>query len=242
MLLQCEMEDRSAAAVPGGARWLDCATLETLLELNEDALALIAEQASASPGGGPLPQVAAVCAGLDAPARRRAAGCLYLLLDAGFAEPERWRAALGVGDGPPRAYAPFFTVAQAAPLAHSVFTYAWHLARAQAAAARLLLGMSSACLPLIARCTLRQIHALAEQHPQWLTPRWPAQPAVWRALLAAAAHGDGAALERTRLHGQALLAAAVRAGRPGSAHPRAASRWSARPAAPEAAARHGLQP
>jgi hypothetical protein len=242
MLLQCEMEDRNAPAVPGIARWLDCATLETLLELNEDALALIAEQASACPGSGPLPQVAAAWAALDAPARRRAAGCLYLLLDAGFAEPERWRAALGVGDAAPRAYAPFFTVARAAPLAHSVFTYAWHLARSQAAAARLLLGMSGACLPLIARCTLRQIHALAERHPEWLTPRWPAQPAVWRALLAAAAHDDGAALERTRLHGQALLAGSVRAGRAAAMNARPASRWAARPQAREAAARRPLHP
>src|SRR5262244_1250888 len=125
MLLQCEMEDRSAAAVPGGARWLDCATLETLLELNEDALALLAEQAAVSPGSGLLGAVAQGWRGLDAPARRRAAGCLYLLLDAGFAEHERWRAALRLGDALPRAYAPFFTVARTIPLAHSVFTYAW---------------------------------------------------------------------------------------------------------------------
>ena len=230
MLLQCEMDDRGAPAVRGIARWLDCAALETLLELNEDALALLAEQAAASPGGGLL-QVAESWRGLDAPARRRAAGCLYLLLDAGFAEPERWRAALGVGDAPPRAYAPFFTVARAAALAHPVFTYAWHLARSQPAAARLLLGMSAACLPLIARCTLRQIHALADQHPEWLTPRWPAQPAVWRALLAAAARGDAAALERTRLHGQALLAATVREERAAPGFSRPASRWGARPGA-----------
>jgi hypothetical protein len=226
--------------VAGVAHWLDCATLETLLELNEDALALLAEQASATPGSGPLPQLADAWRALDPPARRRAAGCLYLLLDAGFAESERWRAALGVGDAPPRAYAPFFTVARAAPLAHSVFTYAWHLARSQTAAARLLLGMSGACLPLIARCTLRQIRALAEQHPEWLMPRWPAQPAVWRALLAAAAHGDAPALERTRLHGQALLAAAVRGERPASAQRRPGSRWGARSEAREAVERGAL--
>jgi hypothetical protein len=210
MLLQCDMEERSAATESGLARWLDAATLETLVELNEDAFALLAEQARVSPGSALLAQVADGWRVLDSPARRRAAGCLYLLLDGGFAAPERWRAALGVGDRPPQPYAPFFTVARAAPLAHSVFTYAWHLARSRVAAARLLLGMSPACLPLVARCTLRQIHALAAEHPEWLTPRWPAQPRMWRSLLAAAAQGDAVSLGRTRVHGQALLAAALR--------------------------------
>ena len=233
MLLHCENEERSAA-VSGAARWLDSATLETLVELNEDALALLAEQARASPGSVLLAQVANGWRTLDAPARRRAAGCLYLLLDGGFAAPERWRAALGVGDLPPQPYAPFFTVARAAPLAHSVFTYAWHLARCQAAAARLLLGVSATCLPLIARCTLRQIRSLAEQHPEWLTPRWPAQPRLWGALLIAAARGDAAALGRTRVHGQALLAAAVRSECAASAPERPGLRRGVRPVVREA--------
>ena len=61
---------------------------------------------------------------------------------------------------------------QTRSMSRLVFTYAWHLARSQNAAARLLLGMSAHCARLIAVCTLRQIHDLAEAHPEWLQPRW----------------------------------------------------------------------
>jgi hypothetical protein len=224
MLLQCEMQDRSAAGA-AAPRWLDPTTLETLADLNEDALALLAEQARASPESELLAQVQEGWLRLDAPARRRAAGCLYLLLDGGFADERRWRAAQEVGDVPSRPYAPFFTVPRAVPLAHAIFTWSWHLVRSQAAAARLLLGVSATCLPLIARCTLRQIRALAEEHPESLVPRWAAQPALWRELLAAAARGDASRLQRMRLHGQALLAAAARGERPTLEASRQGMRW-----------------
>jgi hypothetical protein len=91
-----------------------------------------------------------------------------------------------------------------------VFIYAWHLARSQATAARLLLGMPAPSAVLIAQYTLRQIQALAESHPDWLRPRWPARVQVWRELLLAAAAGDGTALERARLRGLTMLAAEAR--------------------------------
>jgi hypothetical protein len=92
-----------------------------------------------------------------------------------------------------------------------VFIYAWHLARTQNAAARLLLGVPAHCTNLISARTLPQIHDLAERHPEWLKPRWPARVKVWRELLLAAASGEGVALECARMHGLQLLAAESRA-------------------------------
>ena len=136
----------------------------------------------------------------------------YLLLDGGFGDRERWRrgAAREVAD-PARGHCPaFFTVPGTIEVARLAFTYAWHLARAEGAAARLLLGMPSGCATLIAGCTLRHMHTLAERHPEWLRPRWPAQAPLWRELLLAAGSGEPRALTRARLHGLTMLAAEAR--------------------------------
>jgi hypothetical protein len=153
---------------------------------------------------------------LDAAARRRAAACPYLLVDAGFADPQRWRrpAPLGVGDTGEAAYSTFFTVPGTTEVARLVFTYAWHLARAHGAAARLLLGMSAPCAALIGHLSLLQVHSLAQTHQAWLKPRWPARVQVWRELLLAAASGEAPVLERARLHGLTLLAADARGSLP----------------------------
>jgi hypothetical protein len=200
--------------VPNAAGWLRAETLESVAELNEMSLVLLAEQAAARApqGGATLAQVTQLWQQLDAAARRRAAACPYLLLEAGFADLRRWHAATAgeVSDAREPAYAPFFSVPRAVEAGHLVFTYAWHLARTQPAAARLLLGMPAACAAEISRCSLRQIYALAERHPEWLRPRWLTRPEVWQELLCAAASGEGSALERARLHGLALLAAEVR--------------------------------
>src|SRR5882762_277341 len=182
MLLQCETQDpgEGAGLVDG---WLQPGTLESLVELNELCLALLAEQAAA-----------------------RTAPASLLLRQVG----ELWR----VGDAGQAAYTTFFTVPAATGVARLVFTYAWHLARSQSAAARLLLGISTPCAALIAHYSLRQIHALAETHQAWLKPRWPARVQVWRELLLAAASGEAPALERARLHGLTLLAADARGSPP----------------------------
>jgi len=219
MLLQCETHDGAAGEawdLAGG--WLHPETLESLVELNELCLGLFAEQAAvrcAQPSL-LLRQVGELWRALDIAARRRAAACPYLLVDAGFADPQRWRrpAPLGVGDAGEAAYGTFFTVPGTIEVARLVFTYAWHLARAHGAAARLLLGMSAPCAALIGHLSLRQLHSLAETHQAWLRPRWPARVQVWRELLLAAASGEAPVLERARLHGLTLLAADARGSLP----------------------------
>jgi hypothetical protein len=217
MLLRCEdgtIGLMEPGGVPAGPGWLRVETLECVAELNEMSLTLLAEQAAARPPpvGAPLARVAELVRHLDSAGRRRAAGCPYLLLDAGFADLRRWHAVAAgqVADGAEGRYAPFFTVAAALEAARLVLTYAWHLARTQPAAARLLLGMPAACASALGGCSLRQVYTLAERHPEWLRPRWPARTAVWQELLAAAAAGEGEALQRARLHGLTLLAAEAR--------------------------------
>src|SRR3977135_838939 len=120
MLLQCQTEDgvpgEGASLVAGGGH---PETLESLLELNELCLALLAEQAAARTVQASLllREVGELWRGLAAAARRRgprARGppppgpCLRVA--AGFADPLRWRqpAALGVGDTGQAAYTTFF--------------------------------------------------------------------------------------------------------------------------------------
>jgi hypothetical protein len=212
MLLQCEMENGAPAG--GALAWLREGTLESLVELNESCLTLLAEQAAVRtvPPSPLLRQVGELWRMLDGAARRRAAACPYLLLDAGFADAVRWRPppAQQVGDAGRALYTSYFTVPGATHVARLVFTYAWHLARSQGPAARVLLGMPAPCAALIGHRTLGYMQALAETRPDWLKPRWPARVQIWRDLLVAAGSGEGAALERARLRGLTLLAAEVR--------------------------------
>ena len=230
MLLHCETEGGGGNdAATLAAAWLPAGTFDSLTELNELCLALLTEQ-SAVRGGIPcglLHSLAELWRGLNAAARHRAAACPYLLLDAGFADPVRWRTpSAQVGDGGTDHYACYFTVPAATEVARLVFIYAWHLTRSQPAAARLLLGMTAPSAALIARYTLRQIQALADGHPEWLRPRWPARVQVWRELLLAAVSGEATALERARLRGVTLLAAEVRAASPAAVPPGGAAKTS----------------
>ncbi len=195
--------------------WLRAETLAALAEYNEQCLEMLALQYGVSGSThGPLlvREAGPLLRMMDPDARHRAAACPYLLFDAGFADQQRWTWVSGnyVRDMEKIEAPPFFTLQQTRSMARLVFTYAWHLARSQHAAARLLLGMSAHCARLVAVCTLRQIHDLAEAHPEWLQPRWSSRPQFWRELLVSATSGDPAAMEQARLRGLQLMAAETR--------------------------------
>jgi hypothetical protein len=217
MSVQCEILEELDQERPWEAHaWLRAETLAALAELNEQCLDMLAMQYSAS-----LPSQSAALVRetgpllrlMDMDARHRAAACPYLLFDAGFADQQRWSWVSGncVRDVARQDGPPFFTLQQTRSMTRLVFTYAWHLARSQNAAARLLLGMTAHCARLIAVCTLRQIHDLAEMHPEWLQPRWMTRPQFWRELLVSATAGDAAAMEQARLRGLQIMAAETRA-------------------------------
>jgi hypothetical protein len=215
MLMHRDMDEEVVGAMMArGTTAVASEPYGSLEELNEQCLDLLADQAAAQPAHGNLllRQVGEIWRSFDRSARQRAASCPYLLVDVGFTDPNRWRRIEGqqVNLPPPVPYGGFFTVPRAASVAKQVFTYAWHLASTKSMAAQLRLGAPAHCAHLISTCTVTQIHQLAEQHPEWLRPRWPTKVKVWRNLLLAAASGDGVALERTRMHGFQLLASEVR--------------------------------
>jgi hypothetical protein len=194
-----------------------------LTELNEQCLALLAEQAQR-----PIPptppmfrELVDLWSQLDATSRRRAAACPYLLMDAGFCDPYRWQwlsdqhanARAGVKDTllAPLIFSKFFTAPSLVQVARQVFTHAWHIAQSQPLGATLFLGMPGHCVSLLRTCSIGQLTDLAEQHSGWLRPRWPGRPKVWRQLLEAGISGDPNQLEMARLHGVQLLAVELKA-------------------------------
>ena len=194
--------------MPLVGRW-DNALLSPVAEINQQMLAILCECASAPR---PLPRLVAVLrelwCSLDASARRRLALCPYLLLDGGFSAPERWQRAaaggLGVMDG--AGAGGYFSSRAGVALLRRTFVLAWHLARSNALAARILLGMSPDCVERIAACPLAELEALAELGPVWVVPRWELQPHVWRQMLQAALADRAAGLRPVQLRGLQLLA------------------------------------
>jgi hypothetical protein len=188
----------------------DAGVLAPVAELNEQLLELLCLAAEA-PGDAAPPLLAALSPELytlTAPMRARLAQCPYLLLDAGFAQPEYWQpAALRVMDA---ATAPgFFVGADGTNLLRRSLLLAWHLARTNRVMARMTLGMSSTCADRIAHCRLRDLEWLAELSPPWIRPRWDQHPQLWRRLIVAARRDDPVPLRQLQWHGLTLLAAHV---------------------------------
>jgi hypothetical protein len=195
--------------------WLSAVTLESLEAVNEQVLALLRAQCLAG-----VVQPSLICdvstllANLDAASTRRAAASAVLLGDAGFAHRSLWSDAIvgAVNDRYAPAPAPFFTVDGAVDVMRLVMTHAWHLARSEPSAARLLLGLSAHNVAVIGGCTLSRLIQVAEARTQWLRPRWESRPRIWRDLLRAAGAADRGALEQMRVRGLQLLAADARQG------------------------------
>jgi hypothetical protein len=184
---------RAAQSLWDRQSWLGAATLESVAEVNEQVLALLREQCRvAAPQPALIRDVSSLMLSLDAKALRCAAASAVLLVDAQFADARLWSETIIGG-----------TVA----VMRLVVTHAWHLARSEPAAARLLLGLSAANVAVIGGCTLSRLTHLAEARTQWLRPRWESRPQVWCNLLQTAGAGDSGAVERLRVRAVRLLAA-----------------------------------
>jgi hypothetical protein len=144
---------------------------------------------------------------LERPAQQRLARCPYLLLDAGFEDPARWRAEPAVHEAhEERGHAGCELDAAWLALVRRALLLAWHMARAQPLAARVLLGMGAASAQCIAARGLTDLDELALREAGRVAPRWQRQPQVWRQLLRAS-HGPAQELLWTQLRGLQLLAA-----------------------------------
>jgi hypothetical protein len=194
--------------------WPCAEILGTLMELNEQCLELLTEQwkAGASAGLPIFRELGFLWSQLAAAPRRRAAACPYLLFDAGFADPYRWRWVGGnqLNDRAP-VYGGFFTGNGVTRLAHQVFVNAWYIVKTQPVGAPLYLGMPTECASLLSACSMRQVADLGHEHAGWLRPRWCGRVKVWRGLLSAAISGESVALERAQMHGLQLLAMELKA-------------------------------
>jgi len=195
----------------GRSCWLRREMLEALTDVNRRCLGLFAEQALApgAQGQPALRQVGELWRALDERSRWRAAACPYLLLDACFGEPQRWRwlGGPGVADASCPSAPAFFTVPQTASVARTLFVYAWSLVAGHPQGARLVLGIHPHCAGLLAACTVPQLHELAEHGAGWMRPRWLTRVSLWRQMLLAAADDDAVTLERSRMQGLQILAA-----------------------------------
>jgi hypothetical protein len=209
-------EDLHPAPLSGA--W-DGALLGPVAEINEqmlECLRLMAEEAVASDandGGAAAPRlVMLLCQDwrrLDAKAQRRLSACPYLLLDAGFAQPQRWEwlASAHVMDATVRPS--YFSGRGGVALVRRTLVLAWHLARSNRVSARVILGMSALSAERIASARLADLEALAELAPGWIVPRWEAQPHIWRQLIGAACRGQPLLLRQAQLRGLQLLARTV---------------------------------
>jgi hypothetical protein len=210
---------QTARALPPPAvacDWLDDDVLEPMLEINAQCVELLCAMAAATPAPlAMLRELSPLWRSLSREARVRLSHSPYLMLDAGFCDEARWQKFRqgGVQDGPRELRAGCFAGERAAGFTRRVLVYGWHLARAHASVARVVLGISPACLARLAALSLKDIDLLCEQHPGWVRPRWETRPLVWRQMLTAAINADEVALRQAGLRGIQLLAAEAFAGR-----------------------------
>jgi hypothetical protein len=202
------MADEFHPAPLGGA-W-DSALLAPVAEINQqllERLRLMAQQEAPQP-----PRLVAMLREdwrrLNPAALRRLCGCPYLLLDAGFAQPQRWESIGSAGVMESTARTGYFAGTGGVGLVRRALVLAWHLARSNRVTARVILGMSAQSAERIAAARLADLEALAELAPTWIVPRWEQQPNVWRQLLAAGCRAQPQLLRQAQLRGLQLLARA----------------------------------
>ncbi len=207
----CVMSDPETEARQRTPPWVTRApreVIETLPELNDFCLQVLAEQARAGCPHAAVSRIAHLWLQLNAAGRLRAANHPYLLFDAGFSDPQRWQNLdrPQINDGSPQAYGALFTGSRAVAASEMMFVFAWSLARRHPVQARLALGLHPLCAERITADSVLGAHQLGHRLWMWLRPRWLDTPEFWDELLQAAAEG-GAAQLRARIQGMRLLAA-----------------------------------
>lgn len=195
-------------SLPQSGGW-DAGLLEPLAELNEWMLACLRERAmSATPERPPPPLLEELRADwerLEPVTLGAIAACPYLLLELDWAGQD----ADAIEDRPePHATSAYFQGPSGTALLRRALVFGWHVARANALAARLLLGLPPLAIERLAATRLQTLDLLAERGIDRAAPRWAGQPSIWRQLLGAGRAGPGP-LRAAQLRGLQLLAARV---------------------------------
>ena len=196
---------------PLAGSW-DGALLRPLAEINQRMLESLQLAALAGAAEPRMPRLVMLLSEhwrrLDTAALQRLAGCPYLLVDAGFGQPERWEQQLmpSVREAP--GDSAYFQGPEGIALIRRTLVFAWHLARSNRLGARVLLGMGARSAERIADSRLQDLDALAERGPSWILPRWEQQPTIWRQLIQAARGAHAGQLRLAQLRGLQLIAAA----------------------------------
>jgi hypothetical protein len=190
--------------------WVVDGSLEAVGEINYQCLGYLMEMAG-GPSSGSLAifgNHAADWRELPDNIRTQLSLSPCLLVDAGFDDETRWRDfASRASFGVPKLRAePAFIGPGAPEFIRRVFMFAWHLARCNRFAARVILGMPPQCAHHIGRLRLDDLDWLAAHSPGWVRPRWEREPRIWRHLLRAAREPNVGGLTHVRLRTLQLMA------------------------------------
>lgn len=196
---------------PFGARagaW-DPGVLGPVREINEQVVDSLCEAAVATPASceSLLEFVHVEFLQASVEARQRLAAAPFLLLDAGFAERDRWVWSGGVQEASAQRPASMPVLDLPIGIVHRTLLLGWHLARTNRLAARVVLGMTPACAELIGSLRLRDLETLAKCDRGCVRLRWERRTELWSPLLRAAASGQWPLLESLQMRGLQLLAA-----------------------------------
>jgi len=145
---------------------------------------------------------------LSRDAHLASADCLFSLFTIGFNDPQRWLPLLASSTGVPtqlRAHAPHFSAE--GEVAAAVAFFAWHMARTDPAAAKVLLDLNGEVATALQRVSISQVLAAATVAASWLEPRWPTNRYFWPALLRNSCDPQSAELRAVKCLGRQLLAA-----------------------------------
>jgi hypothetical protein len=184
----------STAVINESRQWLasavlNAAVLEPLHELNRRWLALLTRTPrlwAARATGSRLPDpVGSSLLAITPEQCVEIARCPFSLFTASFNDGVYWRAVAGNSAvrEPPAAESDQRGRDELMSFAQLALFYAWHLARVNPAAARIVLGMPDQTLAAFELLGLSTLQNLAMTSPELIMPRWPERPTFWLRLL-----------------------------------------------------------
>lgn len=161
-------------------------SLESIYQLNERCVSLIAQGAHEATAGQPplIRCLKSSLVSLTPQERSRAARRSFLLLNLEFSNPKAWAGFIAhparSTAGPDRYV--WFPALGARALARATLTVLWHSLRNDPHAIYRF-GLAPSVVELIRPLTLGHLEQIGERQFRWLKPRWADSPGIWQELL-----------------------------------------------------------